>query len=393
MKTALINFIKYQRWAYVCYFYMCSIFIKLLRIFVRPDDKLIMFSSFGGMKYDDSPKAIYEAMIANEHFKNYRFVWAFHNPGKFEVEGADVIKTDTLKYFVTALKARVWITNSSIERGLNFKGKSTLCINTWHGTPIKKMGEDINAASELFVPVKKMSVDFLNVQGDFEAEIFSRIFDIPSECMLKVGLPRNDRLAKYETSEVTEIRKKLNIPVDKKVILYAPTFREYERNGTNECVLNIPMNIAGWKEKLSDKYFILFRAHYEVTKAMNIKNDDFICDVSQYPVLDDLMIASDILISDYSSIFFDFSIMDKMMFHFTYDYAQYENVRGMYFDVREYLSGSGNEDGLLKLLVDLDEKCEKEKNVKFRNRYINYFGNAAEKTVERIDEEINQKVF
>jgi len=389
MKTLLMNFIKYQRWAYVCYFYICSFAIRLLKIFVKPDDKLIMFSCFGGMKYDDSPKEIYNSMVLNKKFENYKFVWTFHNPEKFNINGANVVKTDTLKYFVTALKARVWITNSSIERGLSFKGKHTLYVNTWHGTPIKKMGEDIQTSDELFVPIKKMNIDFMNVQGDFEAEIFSRIFSIPMKNMLKVGLPRNDKLAKSSESYSEAIRKKLDIPIGKKVILYAPTFREYERNRENGCVLNIPIDIKKWKDTLGDKYFILFRAHYEVVKSMNIENDEFIYDASQYPDLDELMIASDVLISDYSSIFFDFSIMDKMMFHFTYDYDKYKKERGMYFDIREWLSGSDNEDDLLKILMNIDEEKEKEKNIKFRNKYVNYFGNAVESTIERINKEIN----
>ena len=100
------------------------------------------------------------------------------------------------------------------------------------------------------------------------------------------------------------------------------------------------------------------------------------------------MIASDILISDYSSIFFDYSIMEKCMLHFTYDYDKYEEKRGMYFDIRESLSGSASEDGVITLLRNLDMQKEIEKTVAFRHKYMNFYGEASKKTVDCIAEHI-----
>lgn len=119
--------------------------MNTLKLFVKTDDKLILFNSFAGRKYDDSPKAIYEEMKKDPRFKDYRLVWAFHQPEKYDAP--QKIKTDSLTYFKTALAARVWVTNSSVERGLNFTGKRTLYFNTWHGTPMKKMRSDINKDS------------------------------------------------------------------------------------------------------------------------------------------------------------------------------------------------------------------------------------------------------
>ena len=124
--------------------------INVLKLFVLPDNKLILFNSYAGRKYDDSPKAIFLSMKNDSRFKGYRFVWAFHDPSKYDVADCEKIKTDGLKYFVTALKARVWITNSSFERGLRFKGRRTFYLNTWHGSPIKKMGSDIDSANQSF---------------------------------------------------------------------------------------------------------------------------------------------------------------------------------------------------------------------------------------------------
>ena len=105
-----------------------------------------------------------------------------------------------------------------------------------------------------------------------------------------------------------------------------------------------------WRRMLGEEYILLFRAHYEVAKGLNIVDDDFVREMSGYPQLEDLMIVSDILISDYSSIFFDYSIMAKPMLAFCYDYDRYASERGMYFDIREWLPSAENEDELLELL-------------------------------------------
>ena len=223
-------------------------------------------------------------------------------------------------------------------------------------------------------------------QGDFETDIFSRTFRIEKSKFLTSGLPRNDVLVNYSQEDVVKIKKKLNIPLDKKVILYAPTFREYTKNSLMECVMNIPMNIDKWKNELENKYVILFRVHYEVGKHLNIKNDDFVRDVTDYTCLNDLMIASDILISDYSSIFFDFSITSKPMLHFTYDFDDYIVNRGLYFDIRDYLSGSNNENDLIDLLQNISIEDETKKSIHFRDSFVQYYGNATKACVDCIFE-------
>ena len=385
---SLANFIKYNKTVYSLYYYIISAFIKLLRIVIKPNDKLILFNSYAGRKFDDSPKVIFETIKKDPRFKDYKLVWAFHEPDKFSVEGADKIKTNGLTYFKTALAARVWITNSSVERGLNFKGKRTLYVNTWHGSPIKKMGSDINDIKQSFGAKGKNKTDIMNAQSRFEIDIFSRCFGIPKDHFIEVGLPRNDALANYTKIEREEIKKRLNIPEDKQIILYCPTFRDYEKDGNYGVVLIPPMNLEKWEKELGDKYVLLFRAHYEVSKVMEINDNDFVRNVTDYPVLNDLMIASDILLSDYSSIFFDFSIMDKCMIHFTYDYDEYEEKRGMYFDIRNYLSGSSSEDDLIAILKDLRPEAEIEKTRLFREKYMNFYGDAAKKTVDCIAERI-----
>ena len=99
MKNILMTFVKYFKWIYALYFFLGNCAIGILKLFIKPDDNLILINSFGGQKFDDSPKALYDVMQMDERFKNYRFVWAFYNPNQIESlpAKAEVIKTDTLK--------------------------------------------------------------------------------------------------------------------------------------------------------------------------------------------------------------------------------------------------------------------------------------------------------
>lgn len=382
MKKKIIAIVKYSKFLYLIYYYVFSFILLVLRLFVKTDDKLILFNSFGGKKYDDSPKELYEAILKDKRFVGFKYVWAFHEPEKFKIKGADVVKTDTLKYFIIALKARCWITNSGIERGLKFKGKNTLYFNTWHGTPIKRMGTDVSETNKSFGTRGGAEIDVMCSQGDFETDVFSRVFNIPKNRFLCCGLPRNDKLVHFTEDEKEAIKKRLGIPKEKIVILYAPTFREYERDGSKNCVMAPPMVFSKWKKVLGEEYCLLFRAHYEVAKVMDISEDGFVFNMSNYPVMDDLMIVSDVLISDYSSVFFDFSVMDKPMLHFTYDYGKYSKNRGMYFDIREQLDGGSDEDTVIDILRN--KKMDITKTIAFRNKYVNYYGNATKMAIDYI---------
>ena len=391
MKQKLINILKYNRLLYKAYYYVLSFCFFCIRPFIRPDDKLILFNSFAGRKFDDSPKAIFDEMKKDQRFKGYKLVWAFHQPEKFAVDGAEKIKTDGFKYFITVISARVWITNSSVERGLNIKGKNNYFFNTWHGTPLKRMGSDISADNESFGnkrSKKISSYDAFCSQGNYETEIFSRAFRIPKQRFIEAGLPRNDILANYTEEYRRQLREKLNIRPDQTVILYCPTFREYDREGNLGVVMAPPVDLKKWERELGNGYVFFMRAHYEVSKAMTAENSFFVRDMTDYPDLNELYIAADLLISDYSSVFFDYSITGKPMLHFCYDYDKYSSERGMYFDIREKISGAETEDGLIALIKGMNAEEERKKTAAFRSQYVNFYGSAAKKAVDCIAGEL-----
>lgn len=385
MKKYLFYIVKYVRWIYGLYFYVGSFALKILKFFINPDDKLILFISFGGRKFDDSPKAIYDKMIVDERFNDYKLIWAFSNPECFDLPRGEKIKCDTFYYFYIALKARVWISNSTVERGLDFKGKKTFYFNTWHGTPIKRMGSDVASVNKSFKGKGCWKVDYFTCQGKFEEDIFCRVFKgLNKNITHVIGLPRNDIYSNYSNEYMLSLREKMSIAKNKKVILYAPTFREYDKTVYLEVKLSIPIQIEKWRKKLGENYILLFRAHYEVAKGMDIKDDDFVRDMSSYPNLEDLMIVSDILISDYSSIFFDYSIMSKPMFAFCYDYERYASERGMYFDIRSWLPSADNEDDLLSLIKEGNSEEQIVCTRKFQQKYVTSFGTSIKQSLDAI---------
>lgn len=390
MKKFLFYFVKYVKWIYTLYFYIGSFALKVLKHFVQAEDNLILFISFGGRKFDDSPKAIYDMMIKDDRFNDYRIVWAFLNPDAFHIPRGEKVKCDTFSYFKIALKARIWISNSTVERGLEFKGSNTFYFDTWHGTPIKKMGSDLASSNKSFGTKGNWLVDYFTCQGEFEADVFGRVFPtIGKEKMHIIGLPRNDVYANYTEEYMLDLRKMMGIPADKKVILYAPTFREYDKNDFMEVKITVPFQLDKWRKELGDEFVLLFRAHYEVAKGLNIHDDDFIREMSSYPQLEDLMIVSDILISDYSSIFFDYSIMPKPMLAFCYDYDKYASERGMYFDIREWLPSSDNEDDILSIIKRGDMEKLIARTKAFQQKYVTAFGTATKQSLDVLAGELN----
>ena len=388
--------LKSSAFLYNIYYYLMSVLLKVWGFFIKTDEKLILFNSYGGKKIDDSPKAIYLAMKKDKRFRDYHLIWAVQNPDEWDcIDGLKCIKSDTLKYFYTALKAKVWITNSSMERGLDFKKKNTICLNTWHGTAIKKMGIDIQSDNQSFRSKNNVRADIMLAQSQYDIDIFSHAFELPIERFHCIGLPRNDVLANYTKEDVRDIKEKLGISQHKKVLLYAPTFREYTKGKDKEVILEIPMKLAYWQKKLGQEYVVLFRAHYEVAKHMEVTGFPMFMDVSAYPVLNELMIVSDALISDYSSIYFDYSVMHKPMYCFAYDYEGYMSNRGMYLDLKKELPCEMHktEESLLSDILnmeqDYEEKCRK--TIAFQKRFVTEYGNAAKKSCDILHEVLSKK--
>ena len=373
MKNRIKNIVKKSIIIYNIYFYVFSFLLKILGLFIKTDNNLILFVSYGGKKFDDSPRVVYEYMKNNEKYNNYKYVWAFEKKDKFNLLKDEKVKIDTFKYYKIALKAKYWITNSSVVRGLDFKKKNTKYIIFRHGTfGLKRLGKDIPKNNESFKILKEEKVDLNFVQGKLDKDILRKAFNNKKE-VFEYGLPRNDELWNMTEEKVSNCRKKLKIPEGKKVILYAPTYREFYKDEKLNSFVKMPFDIEKMKKQLSNEYVLLVTAHYEVYKILDIpQNDPFVINAFDYPYINDLLIASDIMISDYSSIVFDYSILERPILCYGYDYDLYMEKRGTYVDLNElfYDGVIKNNEELIYVIKNMDYKVESEHTKKIKNEYI-----------------------
>ena len=395
MRKRLISAVKYNKVFLCVYKAFGNAFIAALSLFVRIKKKKILFMSFGGQKFDDSPKELYLKMKDDPYFKDYEMVWGFTAPEKYNFD-CKKVRVDTVRFYREALSSGIWINNSSVERGLNIKRKKTIEINTWHGTPLKKIGIDVNENKGTRKRRKK-GITLYCAQSEYDRDIFARLFDESKDNFIVADLPRNDALIQYRDEDIERIKKKLEIPIGKKVILYAPTYREFNRDKLNSCYIKPPIDFAKWQNKIGEEYVLLFRAHYEVVKVLGVEKSNFVINVSDYPCLSDLMVVSNLLISDYSSIYFDYSVLEKPMLNFSYDYNEYSKKRGLYLDIKQELGCNVNlnEDSLIEELLSMDQQKYVGYAKKFREKFAPNAGNACETVIgkmknvlERMDKKI-----
>ncbi|MDY4220111.1 MAG: CDP-glycerol glycerophosphotransferase family protein [Candidatus Faecousia sp.] len=391
MKSKIKAFVKQNKFIYNVYFHLGSLFLRFLGLFVKVDPNLILFISYGGQKYDDSPRVVYEYLLKHPVSSKHKYVWAFMEPDKFS-QVAQKVKVDTLSYYITAMRAGYWITNSSASRGLNFRKKQTKNYLFQHGMAgIKKIGTDVELFDKAFRIGFHETFDAVFIEGKKELDILPRAWQMDPSVFHTTGLPRNDDLASVTGNEIKSIKDRLGIPQSKKVILYAPTFREFSRAKDGRNALGIPIDFSKWEATLGQEYVLLVTAHYEVAKLLDeLPKDNFVVNAFQYPELNDLIKVSDILISDYSSIVFDYSIMERPIFCYGYDYDTYSVERGLYTDLEQLFSHGvlRTENEVLKAIqrIDYGKECEYTR-CHIKNEYIASYGNATEKAIQIIFKE------
>ena len=346
------------------------------------DENLVLIVANTGKNFSGSPRAIYDYMKSHKEYDKYRIVWAFNHPENFQGEFLDVVYMDSPEYVQTALRAKYWITDNNIERSLQFKNPETKYLNTWHGVALKTIGNDDKFSGTF----DYSDIDYLCVSCEHDKRVYTTALNASPDCFLECGMPRNDTLFGVSEGDRFDMRMKLDIPVDKKVILFAPTWRD-SVNGGDSFDLEIPVHFDRWREVLGEDYMIMFRAHDRTSKLMNVTFDDFVVNYSTYDPLNDLMIAADILVTDYSSICFDWSLLEKPFVCFGYDWEQYKEERGVYFDANEKYYGGvlKTEEEVLERIQNMDWPAEIEGIRKLKEEFMTYSkGNAAEICVKAL---------
>ncbi len=379
MKQRLIYLLKHNKKAQFLYRFFGSLFLRFIGIFVKTDDKLVVFLSLMGTRYNDSPKAIYEYLLTHEEFKNLSLIWAFEKPEEYPQIPS--VKIDTPAFFLTALKAGYWVSNTQFERGLTYKKKRTKYLYTMHGTAIKLCGNDCPGRNDFDFK----TVNYLCVQSDYDKYVFERSFRANKDCFIESGRPCNDALWHSTEAEKEALRRKLEIPDDKKVILYAPTWRE-STNGGKSYDIKPPIDLKVWEEKLSNDYIVIFRAHHITTRVMDVKFNHFLRDYSDYPEINDLYIVSDILITDYSSVMVDYAILERPILCFAYDYDDYLKERGTYFELDDELPNKScrTQDQLLEEIKNINFDEQRIRTKLFKEKFDQYGGYGVETAVRAL---------
>ena len=359
---------------------------RFIGIFEKTDEHLILFNSFGGRRFNDSPKILFEKMRDDPYFRDYTLVWAFERPEDFHIPGARCIRIDTPEYVRTALKAKVWITSVNIERGLHYKKKNTIYVNTWHGAGTKLIG---NACSKRRDYIFN-NIDIMLIQSEFERKIFLRDFDCNPNAFMKVGFPRNDELFHITDEQKKEFKKMFGIPEGKKVILYAPTWRDSKDGGLSYEFIP-PMHIEKWRERFFDEYVMLFRMH-AFTTAFQMEYDDFAIDTSFYDNLNHVLAISDVVVTDYSTIVYDSAIAGKPFICFGFDYERYKKERGFYYELADVYPGGvlKTEEEVMNRIEEVIDGADSEQYKAFRDNYVEAGGNAAENVLSALKNKLDK---
>ncbi|MCU5745344.1 bifunctional glycosyltransferase family 2 protein/CDP-glycerol:glycerophosphate glycerophosphotransferase [Staphylococcus sp. SQ8-PEA] len=370
------------------------------------NNKTIVFEAFGGKNYSDSPKYIYEYMASR--YPNYNYKWVLKNPSKAVIPGnAEVVKKGSRAYFDALSEASHWVANARLPLYVDKKPNQKY-YQTWHGTPLKRLAGDqkfvrmpgtTTAKYKLNFRSETDRWDYLISPNRYSTEIFQSAFWMDRDRILETGYPRNDILVNKCNDKAfsDKIRERLNITKGKKVIMYAPTWRDDEFVKKGQYLFNLKIDLENLYEQLGNDTVILLRMHYLIANALDLSGyEDFAIDVSSYDDVSELFLISDALITDYSSVMFDYGILKRPQFFFAYDIEKYDKgLRGFYMDYESELPGPIYTDAyqLTESLKDLDKVQEEyqSKIDKFYDKFCSIEqGNASKVIGDKIADEIEQ---
>jgi CDP-glycerol glycerophosphotransferase len=355
------------------------------------DDRLAVYASYWYRGYSCNPRAIYER--AAELAPDIKGVWVVRRSARAQMPaGVPYVVDGTWAYYRAMARAKYLVNNVNFPDEI-IKRRGSVHLQTQHGTPLKTMGLDqmkfpVGAADMDFEELLRRCDrwDYLLSANPLTTEVWSRVFPCPYE-MLEYGYPRNDRLFRVTEDEVARLRAELGVPAGKTAILYAPTHREYM--GRFEPLFNI----GRFVRELGDDYVLLLRAHYFYPRKdlarMQGWPEGRVIDVSAYPTIEDLCVASDALLTDYSSIMFDYANLDRPIVIYANDWDTYKRTRGVYFELVEEPPGAvaTTEEELIEVFRsgayrgDIATKAHAE----FRRRFCRFDdGHAAERVVRKV---------
>ncbi|GEO74920.1 glycosyl glycerophosphate transferase [Levilactobacillus namurensis DSM 19117] len=358
--------------------------VYMRRLFKRGhrayDQPTLIFESFGGRQVSDSPYAIYQ--LFTQLYPGFKFVWSIDRSQKkfCKQNGIPFVVRRTAKWVRTLEKATFWISNARFPAWVK-KPSYVTYIQTWHGTPLKKLGLDIENVSMPGTTTVKYHANFVREANrwdalvspnDYSTQIFRSAFGFNNQ-ILKVGYPRNDELINSSPEDIVALKQAMGIPLDKKVVLYAPTYRDNQFAEKGKYTFELPFSLDDFKQKFGDDAVLVLRMHYLISNALDISGyEDFVYDLSNHPSISDLYLVSDMLITDYSSVFFDYAYLKRPILFYPYDYHMYKDeLRGFYLDYEKDLPGdiAHDESELLTMIGEKLQTPDMSHNQKFMDFY------------------------
>ena len=389
------NISKIKIITYSCYGAILKTMFNLFPI----NNNKVLITSYYGKGFGDNGKYITNKLL--EENQNILVYWATKR--KFKSTLPENIKYTsylTPRYFYHLTTAKIWINNSRYVPGI-LKRKQQFYIQTWHGgIGFKKCEKDAeNSVSPIYLAGAKNDAKMTNLMisnSKWLSNLYRKSFWYEHGKILEVGLPRNDILVQKEKHGkiIETVKKAYGLKKNKKIFLYAPTFRNDGELGYYK--INLEKVRQALKNKTGEDWVILVRLHPNISSKSNelgYFNRDIV-DATSYPDMQELIMASNAMMTDYSSCLFDFALnFDRPAFLYTPDYDTYTKERGFYFDYFKLpFSVAQTENELISNIENFNQKEYNKKITQFKKEVgLNETGHSSEKIAEIILEKINEK--
>lgn len=331
------------------------------RAFLGIDPWKVVFSCFMGQQYGDNPRCISERL--HERCPQAKIVWLFGG-GAMDAFG------DRLPDYVTARRAkfsegyrelataRVWVDNFTKNNLLTKAKGRQFYVQTWHGDrPVKKICYDIGGKQPRRL---EEQCDRVVTGSDFAERIYRTAFRYPGK-YLSAGIPRNDVLVENDPEKAKRVRKKLGVPEGARLMLYAPTYRDNSMVIPKRAQMDMDRTLDALERRTGEKWLCLLRTHYFSQGIELDISRERIIDVTKHPDMAELLLAADLIISDYSTAATDYILRDRPAIFYVADWEEYTASRPVYFDVHDspFMLAS-NQEELEALIEGLTEEKAKE---------------------------------
>ncbi|NEB54989.1 glycosyltransferase [Streptomyces griseus] len=301
----------------------------------------VLYSSFDGRQYSDSPRAVHRELVARG--QDVEHLWVVRDQQAAVPEGVRPVALHSADWYEALARSRWIVTNTHLPEWFE-RAEGQTVVQTWHGTPLKRIGRDLagapHADAAYMASMERRSAQWsvLVSPNTFSTPVMRRAFGYAGE-VLECGYPRNDLLYAPDRDTVAAtVRERLALPEGRRVILYAPTWREDRPRRGGRHGFDLRLDLEQARASLGDDHVLLVRRHYLV--GGSVPDTPFVRDVSRHPDIAELLLISDVLVTDYSSVMFDFAQTGRPMVFHTHDLAHYrDTLRGFCFDFEQRAPG------------------------------------------------------